>query len=40
MASNFSLIDSTKRGTGAIVCLSDKLIPLNAETLVVPIGCI
>lgn len=40
MASNFSLINSTKRGTGAIVCLSGKLIPLNSETLVVPVGCI
>lgn len=40
MASSFSLIDSTKRGTGAIVCLSDKLIPLNAKTLVVPVSCI
>lgn len=40
MTSNFALIDPMKRGTGAVVCLSDKLIPLNNETIVVPVGCI
>ncbi len=38
MTKNFSLINSTHRNLGAIICLSDKFIPLNKDVVVVPVG--
>jgi hypothetical protein len=40
MAKNFKLIDENKRGVGCILCLSDKFIPINRETYIIPISYI
>lgn len=40
MAKNFKLIDDKKRGIGAIICLSDKFIPLNKDTYIIPLSYI
>ncbi len=40
MAKNFKLIDEKKRGIGAIIWLSDKFIPLNKDTYIIPISYI
>lgn len=42
MTAAFSVLDKAplKRGTGAIICLSEKLGALDSETLIVPIGYI
>lgn len=40
MAVNFSLIEANVRGSGAILCLSDKFIPMNRDVNIIPIGWI
>ena len=40
MAKHFKLIDEKKRGIGAIVCLSDKFIPMNKDVYIIPISYI
>ncbi|MCQ2914706.1 MAG: ATP-binding protein [Alphaproteobacteria bacterium] len=40
MAKNFKLIDEKKKGVGAILCLSDKFIPLNKDVYIIPISYI
>jgi len=40
MSKNFKLLDEQKKGVGAIVCLSDKFIPLNKDVYVIPISYI
>ncbi|MGH0052313.1 MAG: ATP-binding protein [Sphaerochaetaceae bacterium] len=40
MAANFSLLNKERRATGAILCLSDKCIPMNKDVNIIPIGWI
>lgn len=42
MTASFSVLDKAplKRGTGAVICLSEKLGALDSKTLIVPIGYI
>ena len=40
MAKHFKLIDEQKKGVGAIVCLSDKFIPMNKDVYIIPISYI
>ena len=43
MTSAFTVLDSQKqfkRGTGAIICLHDKLSAIDEQTLIVPVGLI
>jgi len=40
MAKNFKLIDNDRKGVGAIVCLSDKFIPMNKDIYIIPISYI
>lgn len=40
MAKNFKLIDERKRSIGAIICLSDKFIPINKDVYIIPISYI
>lgn len=40
MAKHFKLIDEKKKGIGAIICLSDKFIPINKDVYIIPISYI
>lgn len=40
MAKNFKLINESKRGVGCILCLSEKFIPMNKDTYIIPISYI
>ncbi len=40
MSKSFSIIDDQRRGLGAIVCMTDKLIPLNREVYAIPVSYI
>ena len=40
MTKNFRLIDEKKKGVGAIVCLSDKFIPMNKDVYIIPVSYI
>ena len=40
MTKHFKLIDEQKKGVGAIVCLSDKFIPMNKDVYIIPISYI
>ena len=40
MAKHFDIIDEQKRGKGAIICTSDKFIPMNKDTIVIPVSYI
>lgn len=40
MAKNFKLINEPKRGVGCILCLSEKFIPMNKDTYIIPISYI
>lgn len=40
MAKHFKLIDEKKKGIGAIICLSDKFIPMNKDVYIIPISYI
>jgi predicted AAA+ superfamily ATPase len=40
MTKNFSVIDDKFRGKGAIICLSNKLIPMNKDVNIIPVSYI
>lgn len=40
MIKNFNILDEKIRGKGAILCLSNKLIPINKDTNIIPVNYI
>ena len=40
MAKHFKVIDESKRGRGAIICTSNKFIPMNKDIIVIPVSYI
>ena len=40
MVKNFSILDDSVRGKGALVCTAEKLLPLNKDTVTIPVGYI